>query len=250
MNFPARALIRIAAVAALGLAAGALAFHSDAATAPSLGAVPRPLALVNGKLVHATRIEEGVGEPSFLPRDTNGQFSSVSLEMDAQVLIKAGPSYGVQVSTERNLQKYVQAVRVGSSLMISTTGSYSTRHPVIVEITVPSLTELDLTGNGSARIEGDFGRNMAVEAEGAWLIAGKGRVDSLALRLSEKSTVALEHLKTLDIELHGATSGSLAVSAGHSVTGELAGHPSVVVYGHPARRDIKVGQGGTLRFAG
>jgi hypothetical protein len=170
--------------------------------------------------------------------------------MDAQVLIKAGPSYGVQVSTERNLQKYVQAVRVGSSLMISTTGSYSTRHPVIVEITVPSLTELDLTGNGSARIEGDFGRNMAVEAEGAWLIAGKGRVDSLALRLSEKSTVALEHLKTLDIELHGATSGSLAVSAGHSVTGELAGHPSVVVYGHPARRDIKVGQGGTLRFAG
>jgi hypothetical protein len=250
MTLSARALIRIAVAAALGLAAGALAFHSDAATAPLLGAAPHPLALVNGKLVHATRIEEGVGEPSFLPRDTNGQFSSVSLEMDAQVLIKAGASYGVKVSTERNLQKYVQAVRVGSSLMISTTGSYSTRRPVIVEITVPSLTEVNLTGNGEVQIDGDFGRKLAVEAEGTWAVTGKGRVDSLALNLGERSSATLENLKTLDLQMQGATSGSLTVEAARSVTGELGGHPTVVVYGHPGRRGIKVGQGGTLRFAG
>jgi Putative auto-transporter adhesin, head GIN domain len=248
MNLSARSLLTVAVVVALGLAAGVLAFRSEAAT-PTFSGAPLPLALVNGKLVHATRIEEGLGEPAFLPRDTDGQFSSVSLEMDAQVIVKAGSSYSVQVSTERNLQKYVQAVRVGSSLMISTNGSYSTRHPVIVEITVPSLTELDLTGNGHAEIDGDFGHDMTLEAEGAWVITGRGHVESLTLNLSEKSTAALEHLNTLDIQLHGATSGSLAVSAGRAVTGELSGHPSMVVYGHPARRDIKVGQGGALRFA-
>jgi hypothetical protein len=251
MNFPSRALIRGAIVVGLGLAAGCFAFHSDAApSSPSLGlaamnapAKPRPLAFVNGKLAHPTRIEEGVGAPAFMPRDTNGAFESVSIEMDAQVVVKVGSGYDVQVSTERNLQKYVQAVRMGPSLLISTTGSYATHYPVKVVITVPALKELDLTGNGKAEFTGNFGRALDVSAEGGWTLSGAGSVDALALTLSDTSSAALSGFKAHDLTLHGGTSGATSVFASGALNGELTGLAALSVYGHPAHRNIKLGHG-------
>lgn len=251
MNFPSRALIQGAIVVGLGLAAGCFAFHSDAApSSTSLGLAsmsapvkPQPLAFVNGKLAHPTRIEEGVGAPAFMPRDTGGAFDSVSIEMDAQVVVKVGSGYDVQVSTERNLQKYVQAVRVGPSLLISTSGSYATHYPVKVVITVPALKELDLTGNGKTEFTGNFGHTLDVSAEGGWVLSGTGAVEALALTLSDTSSAALSGFKAHDLTLHGGTSGALSVYANGALNGELTGSAALSVYGHPAHHSIKLSHG-------
>lgn len=251
-NFPSRALIRGAIVVGLGMAAGCFAFHSEAAPlgtasigTPALTAPPkpRPLAFVNGKLAHPSRIEEGVGAPVLLPRDTNGAFDSVSLGMDAQLVVKVGPQYDVQVSTERNLQKYVQAVRMGPELLISTTGSYDTHYPVKVVITVPALKELELSGNGKAELSGNFGKSLTVSAEGGWALSGTGAVDALALTVSDTSTAALNGFKTHDLTLHGGTSGAVAVYANGTLNGEMTGSAALAVYGHPVHHSIKLVHG-------
>ena len=246
LNWPG--LLRTAAIIGLGIAAGCLAFRSDAASTHATG--PGQLVFVNGKLAHATRIEEGAGVPDYMPRDTNGAFSVVSLEMDAQVLLKVGPKYEVRVSTERNLQKYIQTTRVGAQLLISTTGSYSTRNPVKVEISVPSLTELDVSGNGRVQLQGDFGQALAVDEEGGWVLTGKGQVRALDLTVSDSSSVSLAEFDARDITVRGSSSAALTLHARESIRGDLQGHPAVTVYGQPVRHALNLGKGGTLRLAG
>jgi hypothetical protein len=237
-------ILRVAATAALGATAGLFCFKAHAA-----GAAHPALAFVDGRLAHATRIEAGKGAQSFLPRDTSGAFDSVSVQMDADVVLKSGPAYVVRVRTETNLQKYVQVMRVGAALNIATTGSYSTRTPVKIEIAAPSLMKLDASGTGHLLLEGKFVSPLIVDAEGAWQLEGQGAVPSLTLRLHDSSTAALGEFSARDVDVKGGTTGAVTLFARDRVTASLPNTAGVLVQGHPGKLEVHDMPESRLRIA-
>ncbi len=99
--------------------------------------------------------------------------------------IRIGEQTAVVVRGDDNLLEHIVTEVSGNRLTVSMeNGSYSTQIPLVVDITLPALTELELIGSGDAEIEGLRGGDLTLVVQGSGDVVATGQVDQLEARIS------------------------------------------------------------------
>lgn len=79
-------------------------------------------------------------------------FSRLDLAGSGSVTVVTGGRQSVVVRADNNLIRYVTTRVAAGTLVIGTTGSYTTRTPMSVKVSAPSLAAVTLSGSGAISV--------------------------------------------------------------------------------------------------
>ena len=121
-------------------------------------------------------------------------FSRLELKIDAEVVLTPGSPQQVRVEAQRNILDVLETDVAGDKLAIGF-GRYNVRshEPIRVYVTLPALTELEVSGSGKVRTAGSFAaRNFRVAVSGSGEAqADVAGVDALQTKVSGSGEVKL-----------------------------------------------------------
>lgn len=196
----------------------------------------------------------GVG-PTQSEQRTVGSFSRLELKIDADVYLTQGPQREVRVEAQRNILDVLETEINGDQLQIEYDRARVVGHdPVKVYITVPSLSEVAVSGSGSVRsasplaaaslrvhvsgsgdadldVAGVDGLRSSVSGSGE--IKLRGTAASNTLSISGSGKLSAYELSTQDTYASISGSGKAYVKASRALSADISGSGSVYYRGTP-----------------
>ena len=176
-------------------------------------------------------------------------FKSVELAGSNNVVIHVGEKRSVVVRADDNLLGRVTTkVRSGKLVIAETPGSLTTKSPMSVEIGIPTLDALTLTGSGDIVVDGIAAENLEVALPGSGMVTGSGTATQLAVTVSGSGAVQFMQLAAEDVRAAVSGSGSIFVSATRSLDASVSGSGAIIYTGNP--QDVKRSITGTGAITG
>lgn len=107
-------------------------------------------------------------------------FDRIEMGMSGELFITQGPDQHVVIEAQRNILDVIQSDEKNGKLEIDFKRGYNLRNhsPIKVYITVPTLTDLDVSGSAKAYAEGPFETNDIVLS-----VSGSGKIDIKDLKV-------------------------------------------------------------------
>lgn len=190
---------------------------------------------VQGSGVQATQIRHVAG------------FASVELAGSNNVTIRVGGKQSVTVHADDNLLGRVTTrVRDGHLVIGNTKGSFATNSPMDVAVTVPSLTELTLSGSGNITATGVKTSTFTVLLAGSGVLQASGTATRLDVSLDGSGDAQLAQLVARDVQAAVNGSGEIFVTATESLDGSVPGSGTIVYSGNPAHVTTSVTGSGAI----
>ena len=143
------------------------------------------------------------------------RFSRLDLAGSNNVTVVVGGRQSVVVHADSNLVRYVTTRVVAGTLVIGTTGSFTTRSPMGVEVSVPSLAAVTLSGSG--------------------VLSTSGTVTRLDASVGGSGLAQLTDLVARDVQAVVTGSGLIRVTATASLNAAVPGTGAIVYSGNPPR---------------
>jgi type VI protein secretion system component VasA len=218
--------VTVAAVAAVVAAVAAAALAGSARSAPH--------SVVHGNGNAATQVRP-------LPA-----FTGVELRGTIVVSVTQGSPQKVVVHADSNLVSHVTTAVSAGTLVVDTTGSFATRASMHVDVTVPQLTALTLSGHGVLSATGVSGSSLSATLSGSGVLRVSGSVGSLTVALRGTGDADLSGLSAgaVDATLQGT--GRIAVQALDTLHATLAGTGAIFYTGTPSHVATSVTGTGTV----
>ena len=190
------------------------------------------LALVYGgsstsKTVH------GSGVLATQTRTVSG-FTSLDLAGSNIVIVRVGGRQSIVVRGDDNLLDRITTKAVDGRLVIGTRGSFTTKAPMRVDLTVPSLKSLTLSGSGIIDARGLDAPSLVATLAGSGVLRVSGAVTRLSVALAGSGDVQLAQLVAHDVHAVVAGSGRVLVTATDSLDAAVRGVGAIVYGGNPA----------------
>jgi Putative auto-transporter adhesin, head GIN domain len=162
-------------------------------------------------------------------------FGSVDLAGSNNVVIRVGEEQSVQVYGDENLIDRVTTDVDDTTLVIgSKPGSYSTNSPMRVEVIVPSLSELTLSGSGMVMVSGVDGPRLTVTISGSGVVRASGTTEQLGVTVSGSGQAELGGVEASAVQAVVSGSGAIVVTATSSLDASVPGSGSIVYGGNPS----------------
>jgi hypothetical protein len=163
-------------------------------------------------------------------------FSGVELTGSNDVTVRVGRKQSVVVYADDNLLRRVTTeVHAGSLVIGDTPGSFTTKSPMSVEVAVPSLTALTLSGSGIISVAGIEGQSLTVRLSGSGVLRATGAATRLVVTLAGSGDAQLEQLVARDVRAVVSGSGRILVTATNSLDASVPGSGAIIYSGSPAR---------------
>ena len=188
---------------------------------------------------------QGSGIAATQTRSVAG-FSRLELAGSNNVTVVVGTRQSVVVRADGNLIGHVTTQVVAGSLVIADTGSFTTRIPMSVEVSVPSLTTLNLSGSGRLSVTGITAPQLTVTVSGSGLLYAAGTATELDVTLSGSGLAQLGQLTASEVHAVAAGSGLIQVTATNSLDAAVPGTGAIVYYGDPPQVISSVTGTGTV----
>ncbi len=150
------------------------------------------------------------------------------------------------VHADSNLLRYVTTRVVAGTLVIGTTGSFTTRSPMTVEVRVPSLAEVTLSGSGEISVNGIDAPLLAVSLPGSGAVDASGTVTRLDVTLDGSGLAQLTSLVARDVHAVVSGSGLIRVTATASLNAAVPGTGAIYYGGNPPQVTSSVTGSGTV----
>ncbi|HYX76694.1 MAG TPA: head GIN domain-containing protein [Gaiellaceae bacterium] len=161
-------------------------------------------------------------------------FTSVELAGANNVVIHVGERQSVVVKADDNLlNRITTEVKSGVLVVGNTPGSFSAKSPVSVEVNVPSLNALALTGAGNILVDGIKTESLTVTLSGAGNLVGSGTARSLDITVSGEGTGRFTQLDAGHVHALVSGHGAIFVTATKSLDASITGSGTVVYAGNP-----------------
>jgi hypothetical protein len=203
--------------------------------------------LVSRDETDSAGVVQGSGVAVTQTRDVD-VFGEVELSGTNEVRIGVGAEQRVVVRGDDNLVGLVTTDVHGGVLVIDDTGSFETATPMSVEITVPSLDAVRLSGSGTISIDGHELDALAVDLPGAGSIRGAGTVTTIDVDLAGTGDVDLAPLVVRDATVDVSGTGTVVVHVTGSLDANVSGTGSVIYTGEPDRVEQEItGTGSVTR---
>lgn len=118
-------------------------------------------------------------------RAVPGAIESVALDGPIDLTLRYGATPALHVSGEQRLLGNVEVTQEGKELHIGIRGMVLRhREPLAVELVLPGVTEVTLTGTGSSTINGFSGERIALQLNGSGSVRFNGRFRQVEVGLS------------------------------------------------------------------
>ena len=175
-------------------------------------------------------------------------FEKIVVESSTNVVVKAGESTAVTVSGDDNLVSWVTVeVRDGALRIGNRAGSYSTRTPLVVTVSTPTLRVLASRGSGDVAVENLAGEGLEVRLEGSGNVDVSGKVTRVDASASGSGTLDLASLEARDVQAALAGSGDIDVWATGTLLVSLSGSGDVIYRGEAALTKAVSGSGDIVK---
>jgi hypothetical protein len=187
----------------------------------------------------------GSGVPASQTR-TVPSFGAIDLTGSSNIRVRVGPRQKVVVNADDNLIDRVTTDVRGGVLVVSERGNFSTKRPLTVNVTVPTLTAVGLIGSGAINVVGVDARTFTAELPGSGLLTVSGTAQGLHATLAGSGSMQLRHLTARSVTATVPGSGRLAVHATHALNASVPGHGLIVYTGEPKTLDRSVSGSGAI----
>jgi hypothetical protein len=176
---------------------------------------------------------QGSGVPAAQTRDVP-PFDRVELAGSNNVMIRVGGEQSVVVHADDNLVERVTTHVYGGNLVIGNVeGGFTTRTPMRVEVTVPRIDALTLSGSGAISAAGIDSKALTVTLPGSGVVTASGRTDAVRATLGGSGAAQLQELVAQDVHAVVNGSGQILVTATHLLDASVPGSGSVFYRGDP-----------------
>ncbi|MDF1543864.1 MAG: DUF2807 domain-containing protein [bacterium] len=190
--------------------------------------------------------EKGSGDLETVSFDLDS-FSRIKAQGSSDIYIKIGREQSVELTCDDNLiDNMIIKVR-GKSLIIDSEGSFSTRKGPRIDITVPSLESMSLSGSGDVEIEGLNGGEFDYRLSGSGDLRAEGKLEFLEIKLTGSGDIDTRDLIAEEVDCRLSGSGDIQVYASESFDGSVSGSGDITYYGKPKHVDRSVSGSGSIR---
>jgi hypothetical protein len=161
-------------------------------------------------------------------------FNSVDLAGSNNVTIHVGGKQSVVVRADSNLLHRVTTRVHAGTLVIGTTGIMTTESPISVQISMPSLTSLTLSGSGIISAENIKAQRLNVTLPGSGAVHASGTLTRLDVSLGGSGDAQLQQLVARDVHAVLSGSGRIVVHATNTLQASVSGSGAIMYSGNPA----------------
>ncbi len=186
-----------------------------------------------GSSTSATSTTVGSGVSTTQARDL-AAFKSVELAGGNNVVIHVGEKQSVVVRADDNLlDRVTTEVQSGKLVIANTPGSLTTTSPMSVEVRVPTLDALTLSGSGNVVVDGIEAESLTVTLPGSGTFTGSGTARRLDVSVGGSGTVQFTRLVAHDVRAVVGGSGSIFITATNSLDASVSGSGAILYTGNP-----------------
>jgi hypothetical protein len=179
---------------------------------------------------------------------TVATFTSLDLAGSNNVTITVGRPQSVVVHADSTLINHVTTEVVAGTLVIGDTGSFTAGGPVSVDVSVPSLTALSLSGRGQISATGISTPQLTVTISGSGQLSAAGTATRLDVTINGSGQARLSQLTARDVGAVISGSGLIQVTATASLAASVPGSGTIIYSGNPPQVTTSVtGSGAVTR---
>lgn len=191
--------------------------------------------------------KEGSGVEASETREL-GDFSKIELSGEANVVVTIGDPQSVIVRADDNLLADVETEVNDDTLEISEPSltDLEPRAGLTVEVTVPELQEVEVSGSGDLSVDGVLGELFRVEVSGAGNVEASGEVERVEAEVSGAGDVQLAELVAREATAEVSGAGDIHVHATESLVAEVSGAGDIRYSGDPADLETDVSGAGDI----
>jgi hypothetical protein len=175
---------------------------------------------------------EGSGVAATETRDV-APFTSVDLAGSNNVTIQVGAEQAVRVHADDNLVRRVTTTVRDGELVIDNRGSFRTQVLMTVEVSVPRLDGLTVSGSGNVSVQGVRADAFGVRLPGSGNIVVTGTADRLTATLDGSGQLQLTNLVATDATAVVSGSGVIRLTATGSLSASISGSGTIQYGGSP-----------------
>ncbi len=173
-------------------------------------------------------------------------FSRLDLAGSNNVTIIAGRPQSVVVHADSKVINHVTTDVVAGTLVIGDTGSFTASGPMSVDVSVPSLTALSLSGSGQISATGISAPQLTVTISGSGLVSAAGTATRLDVTINGDGTAQLSRLTARDVHAVVSGSGLIGVTATTSLDAAVPGSGTIIYSGNPPQVTTSVTGSGAV----
>jgi hypothetical protein len=189
---------------------------------------------------------QGSGVPATQSRDV-AAFKSLELAGSNNVVIRVGEKQSVVVRADDNLlHRVTTKVQSGTLVIGNIPGSFTTKSPMRVEVDVPTLNALALTGSGNIVINNIEAESLKVTLSGSGTLTASGTATRLDVRVGGSGTTQFTRLFAKDVRAVVSGSGSIFITATKSLDASVPGAGAILYAGNPQNVTKSITGSGTI----
>lgn len=189
---------------------------------------------------------EGSGELITEERDVKS-FDKIESSGSYDIYVKVGEEQNIEITFDDNLIELITTRVSGKTLKVSSEGSFSSRNTCRVDITVPELEKLSLSGSGSIEIVDLDESSFTLKLSGSGDLRASGKVEELEIRLSGSGDIDTRELIADETYCKISGSGNIKVRAEESFEGSVSGSGNIYYYGEPDHISTHVSGSGRIK---
>ena len=162
-------------------------------------------------------------------------FTAISASHGFNVVITQGSSYSVKVTTDDNLQQYVDVHKGGSTLYVGLKPGFGISTTQLkVEVTMPNLTNLQLSGGSQATAQNlNLAGNLGIDFSGGSRATLSGTAVDLTVGGSGGSNINLQDLQVQNARVDLSGGSQAKVNASGRLDVNLSGGSQLQYRGNP-----------------
>ena len=173
-------------------------------------------------------------------------FATVELAGANTVVIHVGAPLSVAVTGDDNLVGRVTTVVRAGRLVIDNTGSFTTKAPMHVAVSVPSLDGVELGGAGTVTADGVTSADFSAELPGDGTLEVSGTVQRVTAVLTGTGTLDLHDLLATDGTAQLQGTGTIRIHATSTLDAALTGTGTILYRGDPTVTMRNTGTGAVV----
>jgi hypothetical protein len=162
-----------------------------------------------------------------------GDFTSVTLNAVANVLISPGDKVQVTITADDNVLPLVKTTVQNGMLQIDSTQDYNSKSGVKISITMPSVSSIVLNGVGDISIDQVHSDALDVQLHGSGDITARGSSSKLSASLSGVGDLNLSGWTAQQASVQVSGTGSAKVDVSQSLDASLSGVGNIQYKNHP-----------------
>ena len=225
----------------------------------TVAVVARPIALVSaaalvpltgcGSHSASTRQEstatggtEGSGVLATQNRNV-ADFTRLDLAGTSKVIVRVGLPKSVVIRGDDNLLRLITTKVADGTLVVSQAGDFNSHRGIQVDVAIPSLSGVTLSGTGDLAVTGVHAGRFTVDLSGAGRLEVSGAAKRVDVSLTGVGDARLVRLLSRDTHVVVSGTGSATVFATKSLDASVSGTGRVTYHGNP--QQIKTSVTGT-----